>query len=227
MVCRKFLLAASALALIAPLANAALVRPAGLNPGDTYHVIFVSSTTRDATSADILDYDAHVRNAADNAGIGSSIGLDWRALGSTTSISAYDHLAPLFSDPDNTPIYNQNGNLVAASLNDLFSGGPLNSPILYDENGVELNTLAWTGTFRFGDAYTSFTLGSANNFTIYGNSDIQFSSSWVTNASSDASFERSLYGLSEAITVVPIPAAFWLFGSALLALGWRGRAPAA
>ena len=223
----KFLFTAFAFALIAPLANAALVEPAGLNPGDTYHVIFVSSTTRDATSADILDYDAHVNAAADGAGIGSGIGLDWRALGSTTSVSAYDHLSPLFSDPDNTPIYNQNGDLVATSLNDLFSGGALDGPILYDENGVELITLVWTGTFRFGDAYTSFTLGSANNFTIYGNSDIQFSSAWVTNASSDASVNRSLYGMSGAITVVPVPAAVWLFGSALLGLSWRRRAPAA
>lgn len=227
MVTRKFLLSIFALSLTAPSANAALVEPAGLNPGDTYHVIFVSSTTRDATSADILDYDAHVSGAADSAGIGSGIGVAWRALGSTTSISAYDHLSPLFSDPDNTPIYNQNGGLVATSLNDLFSGGALDGPILYDENGVELNTLVWTGTFNNGGPYTSFTLGSANNFSIYGNSNIQFSNTWVTNASGDASLSFSLYGVSEAITVVPVPAAVWLFGSALLGLGWCRRAPVA
>jgi len=221
----RFLLAAVAIALSAPSANAALAVPAGLNPGDTYHVIFVSSTMRDATSTNILDYDAHVTAAANAAGIGSGIGLEWRALGSTTSVSAYDHLAPLFPDTDNTPIYNQNGDLVATDLNGLFAGGALDGPILYDENGVSLTTLAWTGTFSNGAAYTSFTLGAANGFSIYGNSNIQFSSTWVTNASGDATLSQSIYGVSGLITVVPLPAAAWLFGSSLGLLAWLRRRP--
>ena len=39
--------------------------PIGLNPGDTYHLAFVSSTIRDATSSDIAVYNAHVHAAAD------------------------------------------------------------------------------------------------------------------------------------------------------------------
>ena len=38
--------------------------PAGLGPGDQFRLLFVSSTTRDATSSDIADYDAHVQSAA-------------------------------------------------------------------------------------------------------------------------------------------------------------------
>ena len=38
--------------------------PAGLGPGDQFRLLFVSSTTRDATSSDIADYDAHLQSAA-------------------------------------------------------------------------------------------------------------------------------------------------------------------
>jgi ABC-type uncharacterized transport system permease subunit len=56
------------LAVLATTANASLVVPAGLNPGDAYHVIFVSSTSRDSTSSDISRYDSHVQAAADAVG---------------------------------------------------------------------------------------------------------------------------------------------------------------
>ena len=92
------------LAVLSTSVNASLVVPAGLSPGDKYHVIFVSSTTRDATSSDIADYDAHVQAAEDAAGIGNTIGLNgWLAVGSTTTIDAIDHIAPLFTN-STTPI---------------------------------------------------------------------------------------------------------------------------
>lgn len=54
------------LTLFAATAQAALITPAGLNAGDKYHVIFVSSTTMDATSSNIADYDTHVQSAANS-----------------------------------------------------------------------------------------------------------------------------------------------------------------
>ncbi len=216
---------AAALTFFAVSAQAALVTPAGLNNGDKYHVIFVSSTTRNALSSDIADYDAHVQAAADAAGIGSSLSLSWSALGSTPSVSAYDHLAPLFSNINNVPIYNQNGELLATSFVDLWDGELL-SPysVLYDENGAENIALVWTGTANSGGAaYTNFTLGSANQFSIFANSNSTYT--WETNASGAANQLFSIYGISQELTVdiVPIPAAAWLFGSALLGLAWIRR----
>ena len=43
---------------LATTANAAFVVPTDLNPGDTYQIVFATSTTRDATSFDPADYDA-------------------------------------------------------------------------------------------------------------------------------------------------------------------------
>ncbi len=82
--------------LISTSVNAALVTPAGLNPGDKYHVIFVTSNATGPMSSNIADYDAFVQSAADAAGIGSTLSLSWRVVGSTTTIDAKDHIQPLF-----------------------------------------------------------------------------------------------------------------------------------
>ena len=48
--------------------------PPDLDPGDPYHLVFVSSTGRTATSPEIEHYDLHVQQAADAAGIGVTEG---------------------------------------------------------------------------------------------------------------------------------------------------------
>ena len=75
---RSYLLGAVCAFVITVLSTsvyAVLVVPVGLDEGDTCHVIFVSSTTRDASSANITDYDAHVQGAADAALIGVNISV--------------------------------------------------------------------------------------------------------------------------------------------------------
>ena len=48
--------------------------PSGLNPGDSYRLAFVTSTTRDATSSNSVDYDALVTAAASSVGELASLG---------------------------------------------------------------------------------------------------------------------------------------------------------
>jgi len=72
---------------------------AGVNPatgspwalGDPYHLIYVTSELTDATSADIGYYNAFVQADADAAGIGTSVGVTWSALGSTATVDAQDN----------------------------------------------------------------------------------------------------------------------------------------
>ena len=112
-------------AFITTTVNASLVVPVGLNPGDKYHVIFTTSTTTLPTSTDIAFYDGFVQSAADAAGIGTTISLNnWRAVGSTSTVNAVDHLSPLFSSTTNVPIYTQLGDLVASSYAALWATGP-------------------------------------------------------------------------------------------------------
>lgn len=214
----RLLVATCALSvLISTIANASLVVPSGLNPGDVYHVIFVSSTSRDATSANIADYDAHVQAAADAAGIGASIGMNWLAIGSTVGgVSARTHIAPLFQNllDAGDKIYNQNGDLVASSFNALW--GTLNRRVRYDEYGnATILASPWTGTLTSGHT-ASNSLGTIT--PIYGKESQVFA--WLNKGTAANTESRQLYAISSAITVaaVPVPATAWLFGSGLLGL---------
>ena len=65
------------------------LRPSGVDAGDQFRLLFVTSTMRDATSSDIADYNSFVQNAAaaGHAAIrGYSAGF--RALASTESVDA-------------------------------------------------------------------------------------------------------------------------------------------
>ena len=67
----------------------------GINPatgaawqaGDSYRFIFASSTGRDATSADIADYNTFIQNAADASPLGLGLAT-WKALASTETVAA-------------------------------------------------------------------------------------------------------------------------------------------
>ena len=73
--------------------------PTDLNAGETYHLVFITSTVRDATSADITVYDAFVQAAADEAG-GGLEDITWLAIGTTEcGVAAIDHI------PISGPVY--------------------------------------------------------------------------------------------------------------------------
>ena len=110
--------------MVASFAQAAIVVPPSLSPGDTYHLAFVSSTTRDATSTDIADYNDHVQAAADAAGIGSIAGgntsdVEWFAIASTGTVDA--RVNALVGTT--SPIFLLNGAAkVADGFSDLWDG---------------------------------------------------------------------------------------------------------
>jgi len=74
--------------MISTSAYAVLFVPVGLAPGDSYQLAFVTSATTNATSSDINSYNSFVQAAADAAGIGSSEGVTWSAIASTSAINA-------------------------------------------------------------------------------------------------------------------------------------------
>ncbi|MFM7786866.1 MAG: PEP-CTERM sorting domain-containing protein, partial [Microcystis panniformis] len=78
-------------------AQAALVVvPPGLNPGDQYRLVFVTSGTRNATSSNINDYNTFVTNQVTGSALatqlttaGFNLGtITWKAIGSTSATSA-------------------------------------------------------------------------------------------------------------------------------------------
>jgi len=179
-------------------ATAEIHVPPGLNPGDPYHLAFVSSTVRDAYSADITDYDAHVQAAADAAGIGVTEGVSWYAIGSTSFVDARDHAAV------SAPVHRLDGVKIADGYADLWDGTIL-APLFVTELGDSSESEVWTGTDRFGVA--SNPLGApVYNWVEWGRcltSDTDFR--WLASGMKQPHELLPLYALSEQLVVVPEP----------------------
>jgi hypothetical protein len=68
-----------------------ITAPPGLDPGDQYRLAFVTSTLRDATSANIADYNAYVTTVANAVPELLALATTWTAIGSTASVDARDN----------------------------------------------------------------------------------------------------------------------------------------
>jgi MYXO-CTERM domain-containing protein len=216
-----FLAAASAQAALvfAPLTDL------GLSPGDTYRYAFVTSTTRDATSTDIADYNAFVQTVGDATGslfAGSSIA--WSAIFSTDSIAAKDNIGGVFSEP----IYSVDGQLIASSSSDLWDG-TLQTAINWTENHISLTTADvwtssnWDGTYQPREDYVVYQriASGTTQFT---------TGAWIAYGGALTILQRNLYAISETLTVpradAPVPPTTALLALGLLAaagLRRRGR----
>jgi hypothetical protein len=203
-------------------ANAtAITVPTGLNPGDSYRLAFLTSTTRDATSPNISEYNAFVTGAASTAPELLALGTTWTVIGSTATVDARDNTGTNPNDATGVPIYLLNNTKLADSNLDLWDNA-IDTAFEVNEFG---NTVApvnmWTGTGPDGTESVGFALGTAS--AIYGVSSVT-NSSWILSGQAAASAARPLYAISGNLTApVPIPAAVWLFGSGLGLLGWMRR----
>ena len=142
----------------------------GINPntgspwqiGDTYRLVFISSTTRNATSTNIADYNAHVQNAANAAGLGS---VTWYAIGSTATVDAIDNTQTNVADVDGAFFLMDGSTIVSTSNADFWDGHTNAQAIRLDEYGnqyLPLNSsLPW---YQYGPAWT----GTGTNGTSSG-----------------------------------------------------------
>lgn len=218
----------------------------GINPatgvawqdGDTYRLVFFTSTTRDATSSDIADYNSFVQNAAN----GSSLNLasaTWKAIASTATANAIDNTstAPTEADYGVSVFLVDGTTLVATDYRDLWAsnaGGftpvALDNAIEKNENGVfGSNVQVYTGTKSDqGGVKEGNGLGGASGDPVfYGNN--QFKDSRHTKQGSSANTVlRSFYGISEPLQVTAPPAPFRLtitsVGIGLFDFEWPNRA---
>ena len=125
--------------------------PSGLSAGDQFRLLFLTSTTRDATSSEIDDYNSFVQTAAaaGDAGIqGYSDGF--YAVASTGDDDARDNTQTTYTASDKgVPIYWLGGNKLADDYEDFYDG------VWDDENNVtDESGEAYTGIFPIYKVWT-------------------------------------------------------------------------
>ena len=129
------------------------VVPSGLSMGDKFRLLFVTSTTRDATSSDIADYNTHVQTAAAAGHDAIQAYSDlFRAVASTASDDARGNTATTYTSPDTgVPIYWLGGNKLADGYPDFYDGTWDDESGVTDESGAAYSNLGnpervWTGS---------------------------------------------------------------------------------
>jgi hypothetical protein len=178
-------------------ADASVFVPLGLNPGDMYHLAFVTRDRLDATSFEIADYNAFVQaQAALNPSLtGTDMGVEWHAIASTPSVAARDNT---FVE---APVYRLDGVKIADGFADIWDG-TLDASLSVTQFVLPSEFLrSWTGTFfSDGTQISVFALGVSGGTPITG--VIQATTSArVSSSVDDPAFLHAFYALSDKLTV--------------------------
>ena len=129
--------------------------PSGLGVGDSFRLLFVSSTTRNAQATNINNYNNHVRNAAAATDAHTDIQAysdHFRALGSTEDDDAIDNTGTTFTTTEpGVPIYWLGGAKVADDYSDFYDDSwDSNAPRNEAGNTVAADIEVFTGTDALG-----------------------------------------------------------------------------
>ena len=192
------------------------LKPTGLTSGDRFRILFLSSTTRDATSTDIADYNTFVQTAAaaGHAAI-QDYSDGFRAVASTVADDARDNTYTTHTASEKgLPIYWLGGNNIADEYEDFYDGSWDDEANATDESGSARSTSAnadkpWTGSKHDGTEEIVNTIsnalgGAGNTFAIIGNlndSTLPSNGPLSGPGNSVKSGLRPLYGLSQIFVV--------------------------
>jgi len=224
----------------------------GVNPatgvawaaGDQYRLTFHTSTTRDATSTDINDYNAFVNSVADGSVAFPKLGDGdkWKVVGSTETVSARTNTGTVTNS--DMGIFALDGvTMIATDSDDMWNGfgvripatGVYFSPGYLNEegggdSGVNHGVNCATGSNSNGTIRTF--LGGATRVN-WGSSNPNNSSRWALRwDSGNPAAQWRFYAMSDPLTVmedidtvIPEPSTLAIWGLGLLGLigCWRRR----
>ena len=146
------------------------LKPADIGAGGQFRLMFVSSTSQDATSTNITDYNRFVRSRAGSAAEISSYARHFNALVSTELVNARENTFTRVADTE-APIYWVRSGAVDADsrvVDDyakLYAGTWSTGTAGYSESGSSValdSNRFWTGTEVGGETDSSGFLGAAN-----------------------------------------------------------------
>jgi len=203
---------------------ALILQPSGLNPGDQYRLVFVTSTERDATSTDIVDYNTFVQAAADASPL-SALGQSWKVIGSTASVDARDNTSTnQNTDGSGVPIYLVDGTKIADDNIDLWDD-TIEANINWTEANSQYDGIPWTGTTNDGTAFfyalgADYVAETGFHPPMTGDTRLNIPGYWIASAAigQAPTYARSFYAMSGTITVIPEPSSLLLVAMASLGL---------
>ena len=191
--------------------------PAGLNPGDYYHLIFTTSGAMVAQNDDIAVYNLFVNTQAalNPALTGTDMGVNWSAIASTPTVDAIDNALV------EAPVYLFDSTLVANGFADIWDGD-IASPIFLDQFGNSAGAFdVWTGSGESGLGDPGLELGSTGGVATKG-SPFSTDSQWIAFEDFNLTQANSFYAISQKLTVIPEPSSL-LFCCCACFAGLRRR----
>lgn len=193
-----------------PAAAVIVTVPTGLAPGASYRLAFVSSTTRDALSSNVADYNLHVQSAASAVPALNALGTNWKAIVSTATVDARDNTSTNPTLSVGEPIYRLDDTRIANNYADLWDNS-LAAPLSVTELGTISNGLAWTGTNGSG-VKDPFNLYLGNPGGVELGAPYMTDGYWIGGGYSITPGDsRSIYAIS-AVLHVPVPEPIGLSG---------------
>ena len=168
--------------------------PDGIEPGDSFRLLFVTSATTNTASSNIADYNAHAQGAAGGSGSLKSFKGEFTALVSTSSVDARDNTG---TTGTGVPIHWLGGEKVADDYTDLYDGD-WDSVSGQTEGGASYAGLVWTGGNKAGQKSGQRYAGAAEVRL----GDLSDATTPLSSPTVKASGEAyPLYALSPVITV--------------------------
>ena len=178
------------------------LKPSDIDAGEQFRLMFITSTTRDATSTDITDYNTFVSTRA-AAGVTAmqTYANDFTALVSTETVNARTNTLTRATDTD-APIYwvGSSGRVGGSSraaddYADFYDGTWQNSRIGRNESGgiSGFFTVLWTGTNTDGTPHATKFMGSLDS-TIR----------WRIQSGSITTDSTALSGLHNILALSPV-----------------------
>ena len=171
--------------------------PSGLNAGDKFRLLFVTSTKRDATSGILSNYNRFVQDwaAAGHSAI-QPFKRGFRAVVSTSNVDARDNAC---TTGTGAPIHWLGGNKVVDGYADFYDGSWDDRTNWRDENGNALSPgKVWTGSNDNGTQHPSRRMGAS---MVAGSDGASSSAKPLTGSDGSNSEQRRLYGLSPVFKV--------------------------
>ncbi len=185
--------------------------PSGLQEGDQFRLLFISSTSRNASPSEIATYNTWIQARAANGHTDiQDYSSSFQAVGSTEDMDARDNTGTTYTSSDKgVAIYWLDGNKVADDYENFYDEDWDEEASMKNESGTaESGVSAWTGSDHDGtesfsnNDNTSRALGnSGNHWVRYGRPD-SAGDGPLSATTADRNNNRRIYGLSGVFEVV-------------------------